>query len=96
MYKLCFEEAEELYIKLSTFDDSWRKEGNSRKIYTSATLTMLKPLTVWIITNCGNFFKERGVPDHLTFLLRNLYTGQEATVITGHGTMDWFQIEKGV
>ena len=42
------------------------------------------------------FFKERGVPDHLTFLLRNLYTGQEATVITGHGTMDWFQIEKGV
>ena len=42
------------------------------------------------------FFKERGVPDHLTFLLRNWYTGQEATVITGHGTMDWFQVEKGV
>ena len=37
-----------------------------------------------------------GIPDHLTCLLRNLYTGQEATVRTGHGTMDWFQIEKGV
>ena len=37
-----------------------------------------------------------GIPDHLTCLLRNLYTGQEATVRTGHGTMDWFQIGKGV
>ena len=37
-----------------------------------------------------------GIPDHLTFLLRNLYAGQEATVRTGHGTTDWFQIEKGV
>ena len=37
-----------------------------------------------------------GIPDHLTCLLRNLYTGQEATVRTGHGTTDWFQIEKGV
>ena len=37
-----------------------------------------------------------GIPDHLTCLLRNLYTGQEATVRTGHGTTDWFQIGKGV
>ena len=37
-----------------------------------------------------------GIPDHLTCLLRNLYTGQEATVRTGHGTTDWFQIRKGV
>ena len=37
-----------------------------------------------------------GIPDHLTCLLRNLYAGQEATVRTGHGTTDWFQIEKGV
>ena len=37
-----------------------------------------------------------GIPDHLTFLLRNLYAGQEATVRTGHGTTDWFQIGKGV
>ena len=40
--------------------------------------------------------KEMGIPHHLTCLLRNLYSGQEATVRTGHGTTDWFQIEKGV
>ena len=39
--------------------------------------------------------QERGIPDHLTCLLRNLYAGQEATVSTGHGTTDWFQIRKG-
>ena len=41
-------------------------------------------------------FKEMGIPDHMTCLLRNLYAGQEATVRTGHGTMDWFKIRKGV
>ena len=40
--------------------------------------------------------KEMRIPDHLTCLLRNLYAGQEATVRTGHGTTDWFQIRKGV
>ena len=40
--------------------------------------------------------KEMGIPDHLTYLLRNLYAGQEAAVRTGHGTIDWFQIGKGV
>jgi len=40
--------------------------------------------------------KEMGIPDHLTCLLKNLYAGQEATVRTGHGTMSWFKIEKGV
>ena len=62
---------------------------------TSASLTTLKPLTVWIITNQGKFV-EMGVPDHLTCLLRNLHMGQEATVRTGNGTTDWFQIGKGV
>ena len=42
------------------------------------------------------FLKEMGIPDHLTRLLRNLYASQEATVRTGHGTTDWFQIGKGV
>ena len=51
---------------------------------------------MWITTNCGKFFKRWGIPDHLTCLLRNLYAGQEATVRTGHGTTDWFQIGKGV
>ena len=40
--------------------------------------------------------QEMGIPDHLTCLLRNLYVGQEATVRTGHGTTDWFQIRKGI
>ena len=44
----------------------------------------------------GKFLKEMGIPDHLTWFLRNLYAGQEATVRTGHGTTDWFQIGKGV
>ena len=43
-----------------------------------------------------NILKEMGIPDHLTCLLRNLYAGQEATVRTGRGTTDWFQIRKGV
>ena len=49
---------------------------------------------MWITINCGKFFKM-GLPDHLACLLRNLYAGQEATVRTGHGTTDWFQIGKG-
>ena len=44
----------------------------------------------------GKILKEMGIPDRLTCLLRNLYAGQEATVRTGHGTTDWFQIGKGV
>ena len=56
---------------------------------------MPKPLTLWITTNCGKFL-GMGISDHLTCLLRNLYAGQEATVRTGHGTTDWFQIGKGV
>ena len=55
---------------------------------------MPKPLTVWITIN-WKILKEMGIPDHLTSLLRNLYAGQEATVRTGHGKTDWFQIGKG-
>ena len=58
-------------------------------------MTVPKPLTVWVTTNCGKFF-EMGIPDHPTCLLRNLYAGQEAIVRIGHGTTDWFQIGKGV
>ena len=50
---------------------------------------------MWITTNCGKFL-EMVILDHLTCLLRNLYAGQEGTVRTGHGTMDWFKIGKGV
>ena len=74
---------------------SWKKEESSRKTSTSALLTMPKPLTVWITTN-WKILKEMGIPDHLICLLRNLCASQEATVRTGHGTTDWFQIGKGV
>ena len=56
---------------------------------------MPKPLSVWIITN-WKILKEIGIPDHLTCLLRNLNADQEATVRTGHGATDCFQIGKGV
>ena len=56
---------------------------------------MPKALTVWITRN-WKILKEMGIPDHLTCLLSNLYAGQEATVTTGHGTTDRFQIGKGV
>ena len=59
-------------------------------------MTVPNPLTVWITTNYGKVLKEMGIPDHLTCLLRNLYASQEATVRTGHGTMDWFKTGKRV
>ena len=51
---------------------------------------------MWITANCGKFLKEMGISGHLTCLLRNLYAGQVATVRTGHGTVDWFKMGKGV
>ena len=71
------------------------KEFQKKSI--SAFLTMPKPLTVWMDHNkLWKILQEMGIPDHLTCLLRNLYAGQEATVRTGHGTTEWFQIGKGV
>ena len=95
MFKLVLEKAEEPEIKLPTSAGSWEKQESSRKTSISALLTMPKPLTAWITIN-WKILKEMRIPDHLTCLLRNLYTGQEATVRTGHGTADWFQIGKGV
>ena len=95
MFKLVSEKAEESEVKLPTAAGSWKKQESFRKTSISALLTMPKPLTVWITTN-WKILKEMGIPDHLTCLLRNLYAGQEATVRTGHGTTDWFQIGKGV
>ena len=97
MFKLDLEKAEEPEIKLPTSAGSSKKQESSRKTSISALLTMSKPLTVWITHNkLWKILKEMGTPDHLTFLLRNLYAGQEATVRTGHGATDWFQIGKGV
>ena len=93
MFKLDAEKAEEQDIKLPTSAESWKKEKSSRKTSTSALLT--KPLTV-DHNKLWKILKEMGIPDHLTCLLRNLCASQEATVRTGHGTTDWYQIGKGV
>ena len=85
------EKAEEPEIKLPTSAGSSKKQESSRKTSISALLTMPNPLTVWITINSG-ILNEMGIPYHLTYLLRNLYSGQEATVRSGHGTTDWFQI----
>ena len=84
------EKAEEPENKLQTSSGSQKKQQNSRKTSTSASLSTLKSLTVWITTN-WTILQEMGIPDHFTCLLRNLYAGQEATARTGHGTIDWFQ-----
>ena len=95
MFKLDLEKAEEPEIQLPMSAGSSKKQESSRKTSISALLTMPKPLTVWITIN-WKILKDMGIPDHLTCLLRNLYAGQEATVRTGHGTTDWFQLGKGV
>ena len=82
-------------IKLPTSTESSKKQENSRKTSTSASLTMPKPLTVWnnnLWKILQEFWNSR-LPD---LLLRNMYPGQEETVKTRHGTTDWFQIRKGV
>ena len=84
MYKLDLEKTEEPEIKLPTSAGSKKKQENSRKTFTSASLTMLNLWLLWITTNYGKFFKRWEIPDHLTCLLRNLYADQEATVRTGH------------
>ena len=95
MFKLVLEKAEEPEIKLPTSTGWSKKQESSRKTSISALLTMPKPLTVWITIN-WKILKDMVIPDHLTCLLTNLYAGQEVTVNTGHGAIDWFKIGKGV
>ena len=94
MYKVDLEKAEEPEIKLPTSVTPQKKQGNSRKkicfIDYAKAFGYVDNNKLWKI------LKEMEIPDHLTCLLRNLYAGQEATVRTGHGKMDWFQIGKGV
>ena len=90
MFKLGLEKAEEPEIKLPTYIGSSKKQESSRK-----TLTEPKPLTMWITEN-WKILKEIGILNHLTCLLRKLYAGLEITVRTRHGTINWFQIGKGI
>ena len=95
MFKLVLEKAEEPEIKLPTSAGSSKKQESSRKTSFSALLTMPKPLTV-DHKKLWNILKQMGISDDLSCLLRNVYAAQDATVRTGHGTTDWFQIGKGV
>ena len=85
MYMLGFKKADKWEIKLPTFVESWRKQGSSRITSTSASLTIVKSLTVWITAN-WKILKEVGVADHITYLLRNMYVGQEVAVRILRGT----------
>ena len=96
MFKLDLEKAEEPETTLPTSVGSLKKQKNSRKTSTFALLTMPKAFDCVDHNKLWKILKQMGIPDHLTCLLRNLYAGQEATVRTGHGTTDWFQIGKGV
>ena len=84
MFKLDFEKPEEPEIKVPA--PLGHGKSKRENIY-FCFMTMPKPLTVWITTNCGKFFKRWEYKDHLTCLLRNVNSDQEATVRTGHGTV---------
>ena len=96
MFKLDLEKAEESEIKLSTSVGSLKKQENTRKniyfcfIYYTKAFDHVDDNKLWKI------LKEMGITEHLTCLLRNLYASQEATIRTGYGPTDWFQIGKGL
>ena len=75
---------------------SWKKQENSRKNIYFCFIDYAKAFDCVNQNKMWKILQEMRTPDHLTSLLRNLYAGKEATVRTGHGTMDWFQIGKGV
>ena len=93
MFSLDLEKAEEPEIKLPTTTGSSKKQEFQKNIY-FCFIDYAKTF-VWIITN-WKILQEMGIPDHLTWILRNLYAAQKAIVRTGHEATDWFQIGKGV
>ena len=95
IFKLVLEKAEEAGNKLPTSARSSEKQESSRKTSISALLTILKPLTVYH-NKLWKILQDMGIPELLTYLLRNLFEGQKAIDRTGHGTKDWFPIGKGV
>ena len=95
MFKLDSEKVEEPEIKLPTSVGSEKAREFQKNVYFcfihyAKTFDCVDHNKLWKLV------KEMEIPDHLTCLLRNLYAGQETTVRTGHGTADWFQIEKGI
>ena len=95
MLKLDLEKAEEPEIKLPTSAGSSKKQEFQKNIY-FCFIDYAKAFDCVDHNKMWKILQEMGTSDPLTCLLRNLYTGQEATVRTGHGTTHWFQIGKGV
>ena len=95
MFKLDLGKAEEPEIKLPTPLDHWKNNRVPEKIY-FCFIDYAKAFDCEDHHKLWKILKEMGIPDHLICLLRNLYESQEATLITGHGTTEWFQIGKGV
>ena len=93
MLKLVLEKAEEPETKLLTPVGSLKKQENSRK---TCFIDYAKAFDCVDHNKLLEIHQQMGIPDHLTCLLKNLYADQEATVITGQETIDWFQTEKGV
>ena len=91
MFKPDLEKVEEPDIKLSTSTGSQKKREFQKNIYV-CFIDYAKDFDCMDYNKLWKILKEMGIPDHLTCLLRNLYAGKEATVRTGHGTTDWFQI----
>ena len=96
MFKLVLEKAGKPEIKLLTSTGSLKKQESSRKNIYFCFIDYAKAFDCVAHNKLWEILKEMVIPDHLTCLLRNLYTGQEATIRTGHGPTDWFQIGKAV
>ena len=94
-FKLDLEKAEEPEIKLPTSIGSWKKQEFQKNIY-FCFIDYSKAFDYADHNKLWKSLQEMEIPDHLTCLLRNLNAGQEATVRTGQGTTDWFQIGKEV
>ena len=96
MFKLDLEKAEEPEIKLLTSVGSSKKQESSRKTSSFYFIDNAKAFDCVDHNKLWKTLQKMGIPDHLTCLLGDLYAGQDATVRTGHGTTDWFQIRKEV
>ena len=96
MFKLVLERAEEPEIKLPTIRWIMVKARAFQENIYFYFIDYAKAFDCVDHDKLWKILKQMGIPDHLTCLLRNLYAGHEATVRTGHGTTDWFQMGKGV
>ena len=95
MFRLDLGKAEEPEIKLSNPLDIKKASEFWKNIYI-CFIDYVKSFHCMDYSKLWKILQRMGIPDHLTHLKRNLYAGQEATVRSGHGTIDWFQIGKGV